>query len=179
MIRLLKISSLVLLLSLLDIPTEAYQEVEITNGGTIKGKAILTHKIPQPRVFHLILFPNLDMCAEIDTDEELNRVLYDFIVDDKWGMKDVVISIDHVEAGKPFENETINIKAESCKFFPDVNVVRQGGQFTVDNIDAVMHNSQVYQSERGKIILNIPIPAEEISHGKIKFQKSQTLLNID
>lgn len=34
-----------------------------------------------------------------------------------------------------------------------------------------MHNSQVYQAERGKIILNIPIPAEEISDGKVKFQK--------
>ena len=41
----------------------------------------------------------------------------------------------------------------------------------MDNQDAVMHNSQVYQSERGKIILNIPIPAEEISDGKVQFQK--------
>ena len=157
---------------------QAYQEIEVTNGGTIRGKTILTHEIPQPRVFHLILFPNLDMCAEVDTDDELNRVLRDFIIDDHWGMKDVVVSIEHVEAGKPFVEENIDIKAESCKFIPDVNVIRQGGSFTVDNVDAVMHNSQVYQSERGKIILNIPIPAEEISHGKVVFQKKYKIFQM-
>ena len=171
MARFLTTLTITLLINLLASITQAYQEIEVTNGGTIKGRAVLTHERPQPRVFHLILFPNLDMCAEIDTDDELNRVLYDFIIDDKWGMKDVVISIEHVEAGKPFEEETIDIKAESCKFIPDVSVIRQGGSFTVDNVDAVMHNSQVYQSERGKIIINIPIPAEEISHGKVTFQK--------
>ena len=34
-----------------------------------------------------------------------------------------------------------------------------------------MHNSQVYQKEQGKILINIPIPAEEVSDGKIHFKK--------
>ena len=149
----------------------AYQEIEVKNGGSIKGKAILTGQIPEKRFFHLVLFPNQAMCEEVDTDEDMNRVLDDFIVDDKRGLKDVVISIKHVEAGKPFQNEPINILSENCKFLPNVNVIQQGGKFTVDNQDAVMHNSQVYQSERGKILLNIPIPAEEVSEGVVKFQK--------
>jgi hypothetical protein len=86
-------------------------------------------------------------------------------------MKDVVITLDHVDAGKPFPNKPINILSENCKFTPEVNILPQGGTFFVDNQDAVMHNSQVYQSERGKIILNIPIPAEEISDGNVQFQK--------
>lgn len=149
----------------------AYQEIEVKNGGTIQGKAILTGNLPQKRYYHLVLFPNLDMCAEIDTDDNMNRVLDDFIVDGNRGLKDVVITIKQVEAGKPFVNKPINIISENCKFFPNVNVVKQGQSFTVDNQDPVMHNSQVYQSERGKIILNIPIPAEEVSSGKIHFQK--------
>lgn len=149
----------------------AYQEIEVKNGGAINGKAILKGQIPQPRVFHLVLFPNIDMCAEVDTDDEMNRILYDFIIDDNRGLKDVVISLEHVEAGKPFNKKPINIRSENCKFFPNVHPVIQGETFQVDNQDAVMHNSQVYQSERGKIILNIPIPAEEISDGKVHFQK--------
>ena len=149
----------------------AYQEIEVKNGGTIQGKATLKGGIPQPRVFHLVLFPNLDMCAEVDTDDEMNRVLFDFFTDKQNGLKDVVITLEHVEAGKSFPNKPINILSENCKFFPEVNVLPQGGTFFVDNQDAVMHNSQVYQSERGKIILNIPIPAEEISEGKVEFQK--------
>lgn len=149
----------------------AYQEIEVHNGGTLQGRAVLTGGVPQPRVFHLVLFPNLDMCAEVDTDDEMNRLLYDFNTGKDRGLKDVVITLKKVEAGKSFPNKPINIVSENCKFLPAVNVIPQGGTFFVDNQDAVMHNSQVYQSERGKIILNIPIPAEEISEGKVQFQK--------
>ena len=118
----------------------AYQEVEVKNGGSITGKAILTGNLPPNRYYHLVLFPNLDMCAEVDTDENMNRVLDDFIIDSDRGLKDVVISIKHVEAGKPFPDKTVDILSEKCKFLPEVNVIKQGGHFTVDNQDAVMHN---------------------------------------
>ena len=149
----------------------AYQEIEIKNGGTLQGKTSLKGSIPQPRVYHLVLFPNLDMCAEVDTDDNMNRVLFDFKIDKQKGLKDVVISLDKVESGKPFVDKPINILSENCKFSPDVSVIRQGGTFFVDNQDAVMHNSQVYQKKQGKILLNIPIPAEEISEGKVVFKK--------
>ena len=156
----------------------AYQEMEVTNGGSIQGKVTLVGKMPYPRIYHLVLFPNIDMCAEIDTDDEMNRVLEDFKVSPDGGLKDVVVTIEHVDAGKPFNKEPINITAENCKFLPDVNVIRQGESFKVDNIDAVMHNSQVYQKERGKILLNIPIPAEEVTDGKITFKKKYKIMQM-
>ena len=156
----------------------AYQEMEVSNGGSIQGKVTLTGKMPYPRIYHLVLFPNIDMCAEIDTDDEMNRVLEDFKVSPDGGLKDVVVTIEHVDAGKPFNKEPINITAENCKFLPDVNVIRQGESFKVDNIDAVMHNSQVYQKERGKILLNIPIPAEEVTDGKITFKKKYKIMQM-
>ena len=156
----------------------AYQEMEVTNGGSIQGKVTLTGNMPYPRIYHLILFPNIDMCAEIDTDDEMNRVLEDFKVSPDGGLKDVVVTLEHVDAGKPFNKEPINITAENCKFLPDVNVIRQGESFKIDNVDAVMHNSQVYQKERGKILLNIPIPAEEVSDGKITFKKKYKIMQM-
>ena len=160
------------------LPAFAYQEINVQNGGTIKGVAKMTGKMPYPRVYHLILFPNIDMCAEVDTDDEMNRVLDDFKVSPDGGLKDVVVTLEHVEAGKPFNKEPINILSENCKFFPDVNLIRQGESFKVDNVDAVMHNSQVYQKERGKILLNIPIPAEEVSEGKITFKKKYKIMQM-
>ena len=160
------------------IPGWAYQEIEVKNGGTIQGKATLIGKMPFPRIYHLILFPNIDMCAEVDTDDEMNRVLDDFKVSADGGLKDVVVTIQHVDAGKPFNKEPINIVAENCKFLPDVSIIRQGETFKVDNLDAVMHNSQVYQKERGKILLNIPIPAEEVSDGKITFKKHYKIMQM-
>ena len=156
----------------------AYQGMEVSNGGSIQGKVTLTGKMPYPRIYHLVLFPNIDMCAEIDTDDEMNRVLEDFKVSPDGGLKDVVVTLEHVDAGKPFNKEPINITAENCKFLPDVNVIRQGESFKIDNIDAVMHNSQVYQKERGKILLNIPIPAEEVSDGKITFKRKYKIMQM-
>jgi len=158
--------------------SSAYQEMEVTDGGTIQGKAILTGTMPYPRVYHLILFPNIDMCAEIETDDEMNRVLDDFKISEDGGLKDVVITLESVEAGKPFNKEPILIDSEDCKFSPDVNVVRQGEAFKVNNIDAVMHNSQVYQAERGKIIQNLPIPPESITDGKVTFQKKYKIFQM-
>ena len=156
----------------------AYQEMEVSNGGSIQGKVTLTGKMPYPRIYHLVLFPNIDMCAEVDTDDEMNRVLEDFKVSPDGGLKDVVVTLEHVDAGKPFNKEPINITAENYKLLPDVNVIRQGESFKIDNIDAVMHNSQVYQKERGKILLNIPIPAEEVSDGKITFKRKYKIMQM-
>jgi len=168
----------VLLFLSLSIEIQAYQEMEVTNGGTIQGKATLTGEMPQPRVYHLILFPNIDMCAEIDTDDEMNRVLDDFKVSEDDGLKDVVVTLEHVEAGKPFNKEPILINSENCKFFPDVSAVRQGESFKVNNMDAVMHNSQVYQAERGKIIQNLPVPPEDVTNGKVTFQRKYRIFQM-
>ena len=89
--------------------SNAYQEMEVTNGGSIQGKVTMFGKMPYPRVYHLILFPNIDMCAEIDTDDEMNRVLDDLKISEDGGLKDVVIALEHVEAGKPFNKKPILI----------------------------------------------------------------------
>ncbi len=166
-------------------PVLSYQEIDVMNGGTLKGKTRLVGEVPGPRVYHLVLFPNMDMCAEVKKDDEvstdldnMNRLLNDFVVSPSGAFKDVVITLEHVEAGKPFDNRPVDFLAENCTFYPYVNVVRQGAKFTVDNQDAVMHNSQVYQSERGKIILNIPIPAEDVSSGEIRYQKDYRLMQM-
>ncbi len=161
-----------------SLPAFAYQEINVQNGGTIKGNAKMIGGMPFPRHYHLVLFPNIDMCAEVDTDDEMNRVLDDFKISRDGGLKDVVITLEHVQAGKPFNKEPVIITSEDCKFFPDVNVIRQGEAFKVDNLDAVMHNSQVYQKERGKILLNIPIPAEEVSEGSVNFKKHYKIMQM-
>jgi len=152
--------------------------MEVTNGGSVQGKVTMIGKMPYPRVYHLVLFPNIDMCAEIDTDDEMNRVLDDFKISADGGLKDVVITLEHVEAGKPFNKKPILIDSEDCKFTPDVNAVRQGEEFKVNNLDAVMHNSQVYQAERGKIIQNLPVPPEAVTDGKVTFQKKYKIFQM-
>ena len=90
----MKLRSIIFVTALLSFASQsaeskAYQAMDVADGGTIQGKAIMTGKMPFPRVYHLILFPNIDMCAEIDTDDEMNRVLDDFKISEDGGLKDV------------------------------------------------------------------------------------------
>ncbi len=156
----------------------AYQEIEVEKGGVIKGKALLSGTIPPPRIYHEVLFPNMDLCSEVDTDDNMNRILNDFLVHQDGGLKDVVISIEHVDAGKVFLKEPVRILSQDCKFSPVINVVQQGETIHIDNVDPVMHNSQVYESKRGKIISNLPIPAEEVSSSKIQFTGKQKIFQL-
>lgn len=156
----------------------AYQEIEVEKGGVIKGKALLSGTIPPPRIYHEVLFPNMDLCSEVDTDDNMNRIMNDFLVHQDGGLKDVVISIEHVDAGKVFLKEPVRILSQGCKFSPAINVVQQGETIHLDNVDPVMHNSQVYESKRGKIISNLPIPAEEVSSSKIQFTGKQKIFQL-
>ncbi len=155
-----------------------YRAVEVPNGGTLKGTAVLSGQIPEDRMYHLVLFPNSDLCDNVDTDENNNRVIKNFEVGPDGALKDVVIAIQGVQKGKPFGNRVTRIKAENCEFIPPVVAVRQGSQLVVDNEDDVVHNSQVYQSERGKIILNIPIPPKKVARGVIHFQKDYRIFQM-
>ena len=65
----------------------AYQEIEVEKGGVIKGKALLSGTIPPPRIYHEVLFPNMDLCSEVDTDDNMNRILNDFLVHEDGGAK--------------------------------------------------------------------------------------------
>ena len=70
------IISVVLIGILISLPTTGitYQAMEVKNGGIIRGKAVLTGKLPEPRIFHLVLSPNMELCASVDTDENMNRL---------------------------------------------------------------------------------------------------------
>src|SRR2546421_7534231 len=44
----------------------AYQEVTVTDGGTITGKVTLKGNKPAPRGFNLVIFPDPVYCGRID-----------------------------------------------------------------------------------------------------------------
>ncbi len=157
---------------------ETEKKANVERGGTLQGKAVLTGPVPLPRVYHLVLFPNMDLCAKVETDQEMNRVIHDFKVAQDGGLKDVVVSLEYVPSEKPFEKELLNIKTEHCKFSPYVNVVKQDENFKVENYDLAIHNSQIYQAERGKIIENIPIWPKRTARGNIHFQKDYKIFQM-
>src|SRR5581483_2439282 len=124
--------------------------------------------------------------------------LEEFYVGSGGGLKDTVVAVQQVKKGKPFP--TINSKwvTEDCMFHPAeasfnekylkdedgklhhehplVTVVENHQRISVRNYDPIVHNIQVFQNEKGNIILNVPLaPGAEDAGGKLNFTRGRRI----
>ncbi len=166
----------------------AYKEVVVRDGATVTGKVRLKGAVPELRYFPLVLYPFGTYCKKIG-DVNGNVQLQEFIVTDDGGMQDTIIAIDGVKAGKEFKPITTEFVAVDCMFHPSdvspsehstrdaegrvhhqhplVAVMQNNQPLTVVNQDPIFHNGQVFQSERGNIILNFPLPISNQPFGGV------------
>ena len=156
----MKVQSFVLLLSLLSSAAAwAYDEIQVTDGGTVSGKVTITGGKPVPKGFNLITFPDPVYCGRISTGTGW-RILKEFEVAADRGLKDVVVWLTDVEAGMPFEFEPPTIEARDCRFLPFVTVVKDRADVTIMNMDPVMHDIQAYETSHlgPRVLFNRPLP---------------------
>ena len=142
---------------------EAYDAVDVQNGGTITGIVTLKGQTPAPKAFNLVTFPDPEYCGRISNGSGW-RLLRDFSVDQEsglYGLKDVIVLLDGIEAGKPFDLSVPRIEARDCQFNPFVTVVRDRHAVEVVNMDPVMHDIQAYETSRElgtRVLFNSPLP---------------------
>lgn len=122
---------------------DAYESVPVTNGGALKGKVMFKGTPPPSKVFELWRFPDKTFCGGI-SDEKGRRLLREVIVGQDGGLKDVVVVIEGVQKGKPFNFASAQMEANVCQFLPFVSVVSDKRQITVANRDPVSHDIQGY-----------------------------------
>jgi Carboxypeptidase regulatory-like domain len=146
-----------------------YEEIPVNNGGSITGKVALNGPVPPPRLFHLVLYPFGPFCQK-PSDEKGNRALQEFAVSKDGGLQDVVVAVQAVKKGKPFQTPKGEFHSVVCTFYPFVSVVQNHQKIKVINDDPVIHNIQVYQSEKGNIILNEPLPVKATQDGVLNFE---------
>jgi len=165
-----------------------YESANVTNGGTLSGKVTLMGEIPNSRAFPLVLYPFGTFCKKI-SDGHGNVVIQEYITGPENGLQDTIISIQDVQKGKAFLDIKAEYVAVNCMFHPAdvpdseqfgiskggtlehihpaVGVFRNDQLITVLNKDPIIHNGQVFQSQRGNIALNFPIPVSDKSNGGI------------
>lgn len=143
----------------LGVPAYAYEEVAVSNGGTLAGTITLVGEVPKPKGYNLTTLPDQIYCGRI-SDGRGWRVLQPFKVDANGGFRDVVIYIDEIEKGKPFHFKTPKIEAIDCAFKPFMNVVWDKHQVEVVNMDPVMHDIQAYETSQlgPRVLFNVPLP---------------------
>ena len=146
-----------------DARLQAYEVVEVEQGGTIAGLVTLSGTTPAPKAFNLVTFPDPEYCGRISNGNGW-RLLYDFRVDEHngfYGLKDVVVFLEGVESGKPFDLSVPRVEAKDCQFAPFVTVVRDQHAVEIVNMDPVMHDIQAYETSRQlgtRVLFNSPLP---------------------
>lgn len=137
----------------------AYEEVPVTDGGTITGKVTMTGGKPTPKGFNLITFPDPVYCGRISTGTGW-RILDEFTVAGDKSLKDVVVLLTDAKKGKPFKFRPPTIEARDCRFLPFITVVKDQAEVTVINMDPVMHDIQAYETSHlgPRVLFNTPLP---------------------
>ena len=138
----------------------AYDEIQVTNGGTIRGKVTIEGGKPRPMGFNLVTIPDPVFCGTISTGTGW-RLVEDFIIGPDKSLKDVVVLLKGVKKGKTFKVPKVRIESIDCDFIPFVNVLKDRDEIEVVNMDPVQHDIQGYETarERGaRILFNRPLP---------------------
>jgi len=137
---------------------EAYEEMTVSNGGTVTGTVKFAGTVPTPTRFELRRYYDRVYCGAL-SDGSGYRLLREVSVDGQHRLKDVVVTIEGVAKGKPFELQETKLEANMCQFVPFVSVVRNERPLSVVNLDSVAHDLQFYEREREHIFIMFHRPA--------------------
>lgn len=141
-------------------PVFAYEEITVTDGGTLTGRITLSGVVPKPKGYNLTTLPDQVYCGRI-SDGQGWRILQPFQVGPAGEFREVVVYLEGVGKGKPFnEGGMPQIEAKDCLFLPFTTVVRDDQSVTVVNMDPVMHDIQAYETSRlgPRVLFNVPLP---------------------
>lgn len=136
----------------------AYEEATVSNGGTVTGAVQFSGELPPPTSFELRRYPDRIYCGAL-SDGSGYRLLRDVAVGDQQGLKDVIVTIEGVEKGKPFEFTETKLEANICQFVPFVSVMREHHPVTVKNLDPVSHDLQIYERDQEHVFIMFHRPA--------------------
>ena len=148
------------LMTSLCVPAYAYEEIAVSNGGTLAGTITLLGEVPKPKGYNLTTLPDPVYCGRI-SDGQGWRILQPFQVGPAGEFRDVVVYLEGIDEGKPFDDRGLpQIEAKDCLFVPFTTVVRDDQTVTVVNMDPVMHDIQAYETSHlgPRVLFNVPLP---------------------
>ena len=111
---------------------EGYDEVAVTNGGTISGFVRIEGKIPKLPPLQITKFK--EVCRNLPNES--------LIVGPSQGVRYAVVTLEGVTKGKAVERETIHeLDNVSCRFVPHVQVASVGQFLLLKNTDPILHTA--------------------------------------
>ncbi len=134
-----------LVLLLFPFSTRGYEEVTVTNSGTIKGFVKVQG---EPRDLPAVeVFKFKEVCKNV-----LNESL---VVGPGRGVRYAVLTLEGISQGKKVERETVNeLDNLGCRFVPHVQAASVGQWLVIKNSDPILHAAHAY-FENGQPDFNV------------------------
>jgi hypothetical protein len=154
------IAVIIAIMTTTSAPVWAYEEVTVTDGGTVTGRVTLEGAVPKPKGYNLTTLPDPLYCGRI-SDGQGWRILQPFQVGPAGEFREAVVYLEGLDKGKPFGHGSVpQIEAKDCLFLPFTTVVRDDQSVTVVNMDPVMHDIQAYETSHlgPRVLFNVPLP---------------------
>jgi polysaccharide lyase family 4-like protein len=117
----------------------SYQEISLDASGTLGGRVVYEGRVPAP--LQLLITKDMEICGEGYRERK------EIDISDHQGLRNVVVFIEEIGAGKPWsEMETgMSVNQENCFFQPHVQVIPRGAEMDIVNSDSTLHNIHAYE----------------------------------
>jgi Polysaccharide lyase family 4, domain II len=114
--------------------TQAYEVVEVHDGGAIAGRVVFRGPIPQ--LPSLAITKDQDVCGPAASPEML------LVSADNRGVKDTVIALEGISQGKAATVSTPTLDNQQCRLVPRVQAVMVGTEMVIQNSDPFLHTTR-------------------------------------
>lgn len=125
-----------------------YKVIEVTNGGSISGKALFDGPNP-PKDETVTLTSEQSLCGDTLPAEK-------YLINGNKEIKNVVVYLDGITEGKAIPKEKALVDNVMCAFVPHVSVGFHKNEIDIKNSDPVFHN--VHSYIKGKTTYNLGLP---------------------
>lgn len=113
----------------------AYEEVEVKDGGAIKGNVKFTGAAP--KLAPIKVSKNEDICGKDKASEAL-------VVGKDGGVRHAVAYLEKIEKGKAIDRKKqTDLDQKKCLFSPHVITMVKGTELAVINSDPILHNINI------------------------------------
>lgn len=150
---------------------QAYDVVEVEDGGGLTGTVRMTGKAPA--IETTLIAKDNHVCGEG------NAVMNPVTVDGENGLADAVVTIEGVKAGKAWPDDvTPEIVQADCAFSPYVQVMPKTAKLSVVNEDPLLHNIHAYEiiGRARRTLFNIAQPTKgQIDTNPLKLRRGHVV----
>lgn len=142
------------LLLLAPIAAQAYELINVTDGGTIQGKVVYQGQVPVKKI---ILTKDQEVCGDPRDEPQI-------LVGPDKGVQDAVVYLKAVPKGKPWgkADKTPVLNNHNCRFDPPIQIIRAGG-IDIHNSDPVLHNTHGFYGRRTAFNVALPNKGDKVT----------------